>query len=366
MTSPYKGMPERQFWKLAVKDYDINTVSNIYRKRFPIRDLHIATAGSCFAQEIAKHLRKNGYTVIDKEPAPPGNAIRSEFSNNYGYGLYSARHGNIYTARQLLQLTKEAFNIDSIDPEVYVWEHEGRYYDALRPNVEPTGLDTPEEVIDQRRDHVRRFKSVLEECGLFIFTLGLTEAWIHKETGTVYPTAPGTIAGQYDPLIHEFRNFTFKEVYNDFNEFRSIVLARNPSVKLLITVSPVPLTATYENAHVLVSTVRSKSVLRTVAAQLYDDYPDIDYFPSYELFSTPFLGKPMFKENKRTVHPDGVATVMKLFLNEHKPECENNDAVSKKEIQMNLNQIIDNSKEMDDDDAICEEALLEAFAEDKK
>lgn len=366
MTSPYEGLQERRFWKLAVQDFDIHTVSNIYRKKFPIDNLRIATAGSCFAQEIARYLRKNGFTVLDKEPPPPGIALRGELSKSFGYELYSARHGNIYTARQLLQLTKEALNLQFHDPDVVIWEKDGRYFDALRPNVEPSGLDSRNEVLLQRNDHIRRFKSVIDECGLFIFTLGLTEAWIHKKSGTVYPTAPGVIAGQYEKDIHEFRNFTFGEIYDDFKEFRSLVLGNNPSAKFLLTVSPVPLTATYEDAHVLVSTVRSKSVLRAVAGQMYDEFPDVDYFPSFELFSTPFLGKPMFKANKRTVHPDGVGAVMKLFLREHLQAIDNTGNNADSSGPGNSNPIPRDSTEKDSEDAVCEEALLEAFAEPVK
>lgn len=44
---------------------------NFYRKKFAIDpSMQIMTAGSCFAQHIATHLRKRGFSVIDEEPAP--------------------------------------------------------------------------------------------------------------------------------------------------------------------------------------------------------------------------------------------------------------------------------------------------------
>lgn len=30
--------------------------------------------------------------------------------------------------------------------------------------------------------------------------------WVHKESGTVYPTAPGTLVGEFDDSLYEFDN----------------------------------------------------------------------------------------------------------------------------------------------------------------
>lgn len=343
MTSPYNGLPDRQFWRLAVSD-SVESVDGMYTKKFSIAGKRIATAGSCFAQEIARELRKQGHSVVDKEPSPNTIQIRGSLENRYGYGLYSARHGNIYTVRQLLQLTKEAFGLSHPDPDDYIWEKDGRFYDALRPSVEPDGLPSREEVSAQREDHLRRFRAVIEESDVFVFTMGLTEAWAHRASGLVYPTAPGVLAGEYDPEVYEFLNFGFMDIYRDFLEFRELAKQHNPSLEFILTVSPVPLTATAVDSHVLVSTVRSKSVLRAVTAELYEEFADIDYFPSYELFSTPFLGPSMFNENKRNVSRKGVAAVMRVFFAEHDSA---EPAAAPDEIER---------------DVVCEEALLDAFA----
>lgn len=343
MASPYDRLPDRQFWRLAVTD-SVESVDGMYSKKFSISGKKIATAGSCFAQEIARELRRHGHAVVDCEPSPNTIQIRGQVENAYGYGLYSARHGNIYTVRQLLQLAKEAFGLIAPDPNEYIWERDGRFYDALRPAVEPNGLPSKEEVTAQRTDHLRRFRKVIEGSDVFVFTMGLTEAWCHRQSGMVYPTAPGVLAGKYDETIHHFVNFRFADIYSDFLEFRELAKTHNPSIEFILTVSPVPLTATAVDAHVLVSTVRSKSVLRAVTAELHDEFPDVDYFPSYELFSTPFLGSSMFNENKRNVSRQGVAAVMRIFFDEHdssEPDDSPDEVVGS---------------------TVCEEALLDAFA----
>ena len=89
---------------------------------------------------------------------------------------------------------------------------------------------------------------------------------------------------------------------------------------MLLTVSPVPLTATAENRHVLVSTIHSKSILRAVAGELASRFDFIDYFPSYEIvISPPFRGM-FFQNNMRSVHEQGVDFVMSHFFAQHKPE----------------------------------------------
>lgn len=312
MSSPYEGLAARQFWKHGVGQHTTETVADLYTPKWPIHGLRIATAGSCFAQEIAKALRLRNYPVLDVEPAPAG--THPTTAAKYGYGLYSARHGNIYSSRHLLQLTKEALGVVHIPSDVLVFQKDSRFYDSMRPSVEPNGLNSISEVVSQREDHLRRFRLLLEQCDLFVFTLGLTESWIDRESGLVFQSAPGE---NYNPSLHDFRNWRFAEITDDMKQFMQLARTVSSSMKFLLTVSPVPLTATYENQHVLVSTVRSKSVLRAVAAELSETIPYVDYFPSYELLSTAYLGPDMFQSNRRNVRSEGVAAVMSAFFAAH-------------------------------------------------
>src|SRR5579862_5335507 len=94
--SPYSGKPARSFWRSGVTDRHPLEPGDIYVKKFALTgDDRIATAGSCFAQHIARRLRQNNYNVIDEEPAPAG--LTEQRAHEFGFGLYSARYGNIYT-----------------------------------------------------------------------------------------------------------------------------------------------------------------------------------------------------------------------------------------------------------------------------
>jgi hypothetical protein len=51
---------------------------------------------------------------------------------------------------------------------------------------------------------------------------------------------------------------------------------------VILTVSPVPLAATFTGRDVLVANMYSKSVLRAVAEEIRARFDFVDYFPSYE------------------------------------------------------------------------------------
>jgi hypothetical protein len=337
--SPYSGLDATRFWRSGVAETNPLIAEGLYRKRFDITpEDRITTAGSCFAQHIATNFRARGFTVLDKETAP--RRIGLDLPRSYGYGIYSARYANIYTVRQLLQLFREA--TAKTPWPVLVWGKAGRFYDALRPGVEPRGLASPEEVIAHRAAHLSRVRQLFTQTQVFVFTMGLTEAWIDTEADRVLPTCPGTIAGTFDARVHKFKNFNYEEILKDYRAFHAELAAFNPGVRHLVTVSPVPLTATAADMHVLVATTYSKSVLRAVAGQLYAEFQDLDYFPSYEIIAAHPSRGFFFEGNLRSVSPAGVEVVMRSFFAEHTAAAPDTGPAETGE-------------------PACEEALLEAF-----
>jgi hypothetical protein len=57
----------------------------------------------------------------------------------------------------------------------------------------------------------------------------------------------------------------------------------HPDLHILLTVSPVPLLATFTGRDVVIANTFSKSVLRTVAEEWAADKVNVNYFPSYEI-----------------------------------------------------------------------------------
>lgn len=362
--SPYRGRPGHTFWKTSIAGRNVTDLQGIYTRKFEIRpETSVATAGSCFAQHISRYLRAAGYNVVDAEPGPRN--VKPDLLREYGYGVYSARYGNIYYVRQLLQLAKEAL-LDWTPAEV-AWRRGDRWYDALRPSVEPLGLASPAQVERQRAEHLAAVRDVLVNSEVLVFTMGLTEGWEHIETGTVYPTAPGTLAGDYDPERYRFHNFDVTEIVADFKEFRTLVQNVNPGLKFLLTVSPVPLAATATDANVLVATVYSKSVLRAAAGVLSTEFDDVDYFPSYEIVTSHAPGNEPFDATGRNVRLETVEKVMSYFLSQHVPENLRSESVQQSKALAPVPSPHDVKPstamyEATDERVFCEEAILEAFA----
>ena len=351
MTHPYQTLPDHAFWRKAVSEKSPLQLTDVYKKKYEISPADvIATAGSCFAQHIARFLVKNGYNFHDFEPAPP--LLRREDHSKFGYGVFSARYGNIYTVRQLLQTFRRAF--DEFTPAVGHWHHKGRYFDSLRPAIEPNGFASLEELEASRRTHLRAVRQLFTQSDVFIFTLGLTEAWLSRDDRLAFPLCPGTIAGEFDERKHVFHNFTAAEIYEDFKLFVTSLRRVNPDVRILLTVSPVPLTATASKDHVMVASSYSKAVLRSIAGEFSSTYDFIDYFPSYELVAAHPMRAMFFEPNMRTVATEGVEIVMSHFFREHPPQ-----KGAWREAKGGARVRKGKPPSPDEDDVVCEEMLLD-------
>jgi hypothetical protein len=132
---------------------------------------------------------------------------------------------------------------------------------------------------------------MFENLDVLVFTLGLTECLASREDGAVFPLCPGVLGGRFDKKRHEFVNRDFEDVVSDMTTFVAELRAINPEARVILTVSPVPLIATAEPRHVLVSTIASKSTLRVACEKIVKACTGVAYFPSYEIVTGGF-GKP--------------------------------------------------------------------------
>jgi hypothetical protein len=319
--NPYQGLPDHQFWRRSVGNVDRHAFDPVVATKFRIgAGERVATAGSCFAQHISRKLQSIDFNYLQCEDGAQLSEAERKARN---YGTFSARFGNLYTARQLLQLFKRAYGrFDSGEP---AWQRsDGHWADPFRPNVEPAGFASIEALQADRVVHLAAVRSMFEQADVFVFTMGLTEAWRSREDGAVFPIAPGVVAGDYDPSRYEFVNFSMHETEQDMAEFLVLLKSVNHGVKVLLTVSPVPLVATYEPRHVLVSTTYSKAVLRVAAESLCRRFAWLDYFPSFEIIIGSYNDGAYFEADHREVTSTGVAHAMRCFLAnylEHGPDA---------------------------------------------
>ncbi len=312
MDSPYASLPQSAFWRQAVAAPDPAQVEPAASCPFQIgRTDRVATAGSCFAQHIARHLQKGGYNHFVTEPAHP--VVPPDIASSFNYAVFTARYGNIYTARQLTQLFARAYGTFTPDDDHWT-DRAAALVDPFRPQIQPGGYDTLAELHRDRARHLGAVREAFENLDVFVFTLGLTEAWVSSTDGAVLPLCPGVAGGAYEPARYHFHNFTLAETHDDTLAFIDQLRRVNPRARVILTVSPVPLIATASGQHVLVATTYSKSVLRVCCEQAAAARADVAYFPSYEIITGSFSRGRYFAQDLRSVTEEGVSHVMRVFM----------------------------------------------------
>jgi len=343
--NPYIDLPDKFYWKTGVANLHPAEIKGLWNPKFIVRESHnIATYGSCFAQHIGNALQARGYRWLITE-SPPKN-MSDSVAKSFNYNVFSSRTGNIYTASLLKQWVEWSFDRSLVPDEV--WVKGGRFFDPFRPTVEPNGFQSIDELIRSRNYCLDCFRASVEKADFFVFTMGLTESW-HNIKGWEYPVCPGTAAGEYDKENHGFINQDYNIVRKDMESALGLLKKYNPRLKVILTVSPVPLTATYSGKHVLQATMSSKSTLRSVADYFCNNKRFVDYFPSYEIINSPAYSGYFFEPNKRSVSKVGVNHVMSCFfadLYDRYPELARPN-VTVKEISYH--------------DVVCDEELLESF-----
>jgi hypothetical protein len=310
---PYHLLPASSWWDRGVGGRRGAEIFPFISTTLRIdRQTRVASAGSCFAQNISKALVNNGFNYFVTENAP--NYLSTEQAVLYNYGVFSARYGNIYTTLQLLQLVQRAFGL--FKPCDQFWQAgDGRCFDLLRPRITPNGFASQAEAEADLRQHLAAVRLMFETADVFVFTLGLTEGWVSTADGVAYPTCPGCgNAGNYVPDRYAFRNLTVAETSSYLSEAITLIQRANPAINIILTVSPVPLIATMEQRHVLQATTYSKSVLRVAAEQIVDQHTDVYYFASYEIINATHNTHVYFAEDGRSVSDKGVADAMALFF----------------------------------------------------
>ncbi|MDE3176336.1 MAG: GSCFA domain-containing protein [Pseudomonadota bacterium] len=309
---PYASAPPHRFWRDAVAAPAYHDVDPVVAAKFTISAADkVATAGSCFAQHIARHLANSGFHYLVTETPHP--LVRSADTGRFGYGVFTARYGNVYTTRQLLQLLQRAYGV-FVAREAPWRTREGRYLDPFRPRIQPGGFFSLDELDADRAHHFACVRQAIETMDVLVFTLGLTETWVARADGAAFPLCPGVAGGEFDESRYAFVNLSVAEVVADLEAVLQFVRTKNPAAKVMLTVSPVPLVATATDRNVLTATAYSKAVLRVAAEEIANAHPHVAYFPSFEVITGNHARGRYFDETLREVTPEGVAHVMRLFM----------------------------------------------------
>lgn len=251
-----------------------------YVKNHKIMDMStpVASAGSCFAFEIARALQeqKFNYLVEERADDPRDGIIVDGYQAGDKYAKFSANYGILFNTPSLLQLAQRAFNLRHFEQYCNKLEN-GMYMNPYRENV---FFVNKQSYINDYPKHIAAVRRVLTKVKVMIFTAGLNECWQLRD-GTVLSRNPKS--GFYHLLKH--RVLSVQENIECMSRFVEIVRRYNPDFKLVISLSPIPLLATgrSETHHIIDANVHSKSVLKVAIDELIQNYENIYYLPSYEL-----------------------------------------------------------------------------------
>ncbi len=308
---PYQALQESAFWRKAVEAMPPGAVNPALPSLLRLTPAHrVVTAGSCFAQHIRDMLVRVGFNFLVTEAAHP--VLDPALASAAGYGQFSARYGNIYTARQLWQLWQRAYG--EFVPVEAAWRRGDAWVDPFRPTIQPGGFLSLTELAADQAQHFAAVRAAFETLDFFVFTLGLTESWVSRADGAVFPVCPGVAGGTFSDEDYMFHRFEAEEVVADMQLFIEALRRRNPAARVILTVSPVPLAATAAGEHVMVATMEAKSALRLAAGRLAKSLPDVAYFPAFEIImSGAYHTGSYFADDRRSVTGLGVEHVMRAF-----------------------------------------------------
>ncbi len=264
---------------------------------FPILDraTPIGSAGSCFAAEIARRLRADGFNYVVTESGV--DTVTS-----------SARWGILFNAPSLRQLVEKAFGLRRLPRLLWTDVREGRakYFDPFRENVI---FDSVEEYDADIEPHLNAAREALTQSRVFVMTLGMNEVWSLKSDGAVFSRCPWLIAS----AATRRHVLSVEENITELQRMLDLWRVYNRDLRLILTVSPVPMHATFRGAehHVITANCHAKAVLRVAVEEFTRRNKEVYYFPSFE--TVMYCTRSPWAEDERHVSVAAVDKVMALF-----------------------------------------------------
>lgn len=231
----------------------------------------IFTIGSCFARKIERVLADRGFRVPTLE-----------FAAAEEWGGDPQGVLNNYVPAAIAPQIKWAFGFDTFDIAKHGAEvRPGRFVDlqlsarAFRP--------TRADVVIKRRERLSEMYRQLARSQTVIVTLGYVEAWYDTRSELYINASPLKSLVDADPDRFKLHVLDYNDVIGSLRDLTELLDQVCPAnYRMIFTVSPIPLAATFTPADVAVANTYSKSVLRAAVEELVTKRPRTDYFPSYE------------------------------------------------------------------------------------
>jgi hypothetical protein len=162
---------------------------------------------------------------------------------------------------------------------------------------------------------------VFERCDGVILTIGVAEVWRDALTGGVFWR--GVPQSIFDAKRHRVEMSTVAENVENIRVSVAALRHMRPDIDIIVTVSPVPLKATFQKTPCMVADCVSKSTLRLAAHEAVTLANDekLRYWPSFEIIrwlgshlaESPFMSADDANDI-RHIRPEFVSTIIGSFM----------------------------------------------------
>lgn len=226
--------------------------------------------GSCFARVIEHELLYRGISVSSL-------GVRAELAE-----VPYAPNGfvNKYTTASMLNELR--WSLQGVPFPVDALVADGAGYRDLQL----AGLPVPVsfERARSRRFDVTEYFARLRLATVVIVTLGLVEVWYDRQTQLYLNHAPTYAMTQSYPGRFTVHTTNYEENRDRLAAVCDLLTSAGRSdVRIVVTVSPVPLQRTFVADDVLSANGYSKATLRAAAGDVVLARTNVEYFPAYEL-----------------------------------------------------------------------------------
>lgn len=276
----------------------------------------VFTMGSCFANEIRHALEKRNFTIY---PATSGEFRKhvspASFEPTGHWGEYDERvHWQFYTTFSMLQEFEKAFGLWQHDPSE-VWAAVQKTSDGQRTPIfqEPFKrrlfAHSLEDILALRKLMEDALRVGIMTAEVLVLTMGLTEVW-RAPNGRYVCEAPTKLRSKDFFGCRAFGT-TYEQNLKNMRKLCTLYFNAFPDRNIFLTVSPIALHRTFTPLDIAIANSESKAILRAVAAQIVRDFPNVHYFPSFELCQ---YDPHAFHEDGRHVLPAKVDSIMAQFM----------------------------------------------------
>jgi hypothetical protein len=219
--------------------------------------------GSCFSDSVGKKLEEDRFKVC---------------SNPFGvifnpHSIFKLLNNALQPSEATFLLAITNNKVVSLDLHSEIWAKTDKEFTKIQKQL------------------LKDANKALASCSYLIITLGTAVVYELKTNKEIVANCHKLPADKFKKRL-----LTPTEIISDFSVFYKKFRKTNPKAKILFTVSPV--------RHIkdtLPTNTLSKSVLFVAIQQIIDTFPEIEYFPSYEIQNDELRDYRFFKEDM--IHP---------------------------------------------------------------